>query len=451
MHALLIQFADPRRPEPLAVFSHTLGVLAALAQQRGITCRLVTLGGFRREPLVAAVTEHTPEAIVVDVPLQDVAAARRTTAALRELTDAPVVVVGAYATARPTRAISFPGATALILGEYERPTVAWLEAIRDGRAPSGIDGLWTYADSGLIRSRPAPLVENLDDLPYPDRALFDTDRIVKATGELTFKTARGCPFWCAYCINDWYMDLYEYDNQQVPFVRRRSVGNVLDEVRSVATAYPHGSSVVFYDHAFATDRNWLEQFAAAYGGACELPFRCHVRLEKVTPELAATLAAGNCRWVHTHIGSGSRFIREDVLSMHMSDATVVDACRHLSAAGLRIAAEVFIGAPYESEITVEETIRLLRRAGIDDVHPRGYWPAPGTRAAELCRENGWLTRRRDADAYANRATLDMPGMPPEQVDAVIDKLPALLKRRRRTALRKVLDRAATRRKRRAVR
>ncbi|MFW6133153.1 MAG: B12-binding domain-containing radical SAM protein [Planctomycetota bacterium] len=439
VHALLIQFSDPRATDPPPVFSHPLGVLAALADQRGISCSLVTLGASRRERVAAAVADRQPGAVVVDVGLHHVAAARRTTAALAELTDAPVAVVGAYATARPTRAISFPGVAVLALGEYERPIVAWLERLGDGRDTEDIEGLWTCSGGGLVRSGPAPLTADLDGLPFPDRELFDTARIIAETGQLAFKAARGCPLWCACCINDWYMDLYA--GQDVPFVRRRSVANVLDEVESATRAYPDASRVSFFDHCFAMDAEWLDEFAAEYPRRCGLPLGCQARLEKATDDVAAALAAAGTRRVHTHIGSGSRFIREEVLSMHLSDEAVVAGCRRLAEAGLGVVVEVFVGAPYESEITVEETLDLLRRAGVDEVHPRAFYPAPGTRAAELCRENGWLTGPRESAAYANRSVLNMPSMPPEQINAVIDKFPSLLKRRRRTALRKVLDRA----------
>lgn len=440
MHALLLQFADPCRGDPSPVFSQSLGVVAELARRAGLSCGLLTLPGFREERIAAAIREAPPDAVLVELDPLQVAAGRRTIAAIAERTDAPIAVVGRFATAKPSRAVSFPGVRSLILGEYDRAAVRWLEAQRDGRDPVDIPGVWTYTDGGLVKSGPDPLPADVDGLPSAERELFGYGDAVKATRELCVKACRGCPLWCAYCINDWYMDLYAED--PVAFVRRRSVGNVLGEIEALTRAYPDAACVTFYDHAFAMDPAWLAEFCAEYPRACKLPFRCHVRLEKVTPEVARMLADGRCRWVHTHIGSGSRFIREEILSMHLSDADVVEAIRQLRAAGLRVAAEVFVGAPYESEITVEETLGLLREARVDEVHPRVYCPTPGTRAAELCRENGWLSGRTESDAFRGRSLLDMPSMTAQQISAVVEKFPWLLKRRRAEALRKLLGRSA---------
>jgi radical SAM superfamily enzyme YgiQ (UPF0313 family) len=186
------------------------------------------------------------------------------------------------------------------------------------------------------------------------------------------------------------------------------------------------------------DVDWLREFAADYPKRCSLPFTCHVRLGRMTAEIASLLADARCASARTNLGSGSRFIREEILSMHLSDAQIVDACRVLHKAGLRVSADVFVGAPYESEITVEETLELARTAAVDEVRGRVFYPTPGTRAAELCAENGWIRVRDDRCYWARRSVLGMPSMPAEQIDAIAEKFSALVKRPRLTAVRKLL-------------
>jgi radical SAM superfamily enzyme YgiQ (UPF0313 family) len=167
----------------------------------------------------------------------------------------------------------------------------------------------------------------------------------------------------------------------------------------------------------------------------------------VTGEAAGLLAAAGCRRVHTHIGSGSRFIRDEIFSMNLTDGQVIEAGRALHDAGLHVAAEVFVGAPYESDITVEETLALCREAGIDEVHPRVFYPTPGTRAAELCSENGWISGRGEEAYWDEQSVLDMPSMPAAQIEAVARKFPSLLKRPGASALRKLLGKVRRSRRR----
>jgi len=433
MRLLFLQFADPRQGNPLPEFSQSMGVLAAMLKADGFECHLLTLGGYRSELLHEAVKAHRPQCVLAELTPYSVAAAHRTIGDIAGNFGLPVVAFGPFATCQPTRVVSIHGVTALLPGEYEHAAVELLRAMRDGREPAGIEGAWVRTDTGLVKGKLAPLVKDIDSFPFADREIFDYGRIVKATGEAAFKVARGCPLWCAYCINDWYMDLYGGGEN---FLRRRSVANVLDEVTGVLGRYEGAKSVTFYDHCFAMDADWLGEFAREYPQRCDLPYRCHVRLGSVTEQVAEMLAASNCRWVHTHVGSGSRFIREDILSIHVDANRINSSCRMLRAAGLRVAAEVFVGSPYESEITIDKTRKLLRRAEFDEVHPRVFYPTPGTRAAELCQESGWISSRGEESYWLGRSVLDMPSMPAGQIDASAQKLSRLS---RRSGLRKLLD------------
>lgn len=443
MRLMVLQFVNPVQDEPLAEFSNDLGILSALLKADGFDCSLTALGGYRKQLLDAAVEQHRPDVVLAELTPYSITAAHRTIVDLAQQHSLPVVVCGAYATCRADQAVSIPGVRALALGEYQQSLVELLRAWRDGGPVAGIKGLWVHVADGWVKNPPADLLEDLDSLPHADREIFDYARIVRETGELHFKAARGCPQWCAFCVNDWYMDLYAGCGR---FVRRRSVGHLLDEVAAVRARYDGAGSVTFYDHCFAMDADWLAEFAAEYPRRCSLPYRCCVSLDLVNEATAAMLSDSLCRSVHVRIGSGSRFIREEVLSMHVADEQIVDACRVLRQAGLRVSAEVFVGCPYESQITVEETLSLVRRCEADQVAARVYYPAPGTRAAELCAENGWTTASRDEDFWAQRSVLNMPSMPAEHIDAVARNYSYLLGHRRPGAMRKVLGKARRRRR-----
>ncbi|MFB3892199.1 MAG: radical SAM protein [Phycisphaerae bacterium] len=419
---LIVQFGPPGPGDALPVFSNSLGILAALLKREGIQTGLAAFGGHHSEAVRAALARHLPDCVLVDINPYSATAAHRTIADIAQM-KLPVVVCGHYATCRPTKAVSIPGVSALLLGEYDNSGPDLFKAIRDGRSLAGIAGAWVHSDGALVRGPVAPLVEDLDSLPFPERDIFDYARLARLTRQASFKVARGCGNWCASCFNDWYMDLY---CEKGRFARRRSVGNVLEEVHSVVARHPEVSSVAFYDHGFAADSAWLGEFADAYPRRCALPFRCFVPIHLVTAELAASLASAHCRWVHTQIGSGSRFIREEILSMHARDDQIVRACGALHDAGLSVTADVFVGSPYESEITVEETLTLLRRCEVDEVRSRVFYPTPGTRAAEVCAENGWISGRGEENYWLEKSVLDMPSLPAARIDAIAAKLPALV-------------------------
>jgi len=449
MQLLMLKFTDPRQAEPAPVFSQELGVLSALLQAEGITSRLLLLGGYRPEQLHQAVVRHRPQYVLVEMDPFSVTAAHRTIVDVASHYHLPVAVCGRYATCRPAEAVSVPGVEALLLGEFEQTAVELLRAWRSGQDAAGIAGAWVQTEQGLVKGALRPPINDLDSLPRCDRELLNCRRMVEATGEVHFRVARGCPHWCAYCVNDWYIDLYSPDSAEPApgaLVRRRSPGNVMDEIAAVVPQYGEARSVAILDHCFATDEDWLATFSQGYPRRCALPYRCHVRLNCLTERIAGMLAASNCRHVHAHVGSGSRFIREEILSMPMSSEQILGGCRTLRAAGVHVSASAFVGCPYESEITIEETLDLLRRAGVDEVRAKVFYPVPGSRAAELCAENGWISGRGEEYFWLARSVLDMPSMPAGQINAVVEKFDSLLRRPDHTDLRKMLRKVRQSRK-----
>ncbi len=442
MQVLILQFTDPAQSNPLPVFSQNLGVLASMLEAEGIECNMLTLGGFRPKFLQYAVIKHRPKYVLAELNPFSVAAAHRTIVELSERFALPVGVLGPYTTCRAKQASSIPGVRHVLIGEYEHAATALLRAINAGRDISNIPGLWINTTQGLEKGPPPRLVEDLDTLPHPNRELFDYQRIIDTTSEATFKVARGCDLWCGHCINDWYMDLYASNEK---FLRRRSAANVLDEIEHVLAQYKGAQWVSFYDHAFASDDGWLGAFAAEYPSRCALPYRCFLPLRDVTQHRIDLLTKSRCREVHVHLGSGSRFIREEIFSMHLSEEKMAAACGMLRDAGIRIAAEVFVGCPYESEITIEETLELIRRCRVHEIHPRVYYPVPGTRAAEVCRENGWTSNRGEENYWRQRSVLNMPSMPAERINTLCDKLPRMIKGGLGGSIRQLLGKISTRR------
>ncbi len=425
MRILIIQLVPPSASRPQ--FRHELGVAAALLAGDGFQLALTALGGYDEPALRDAVNRHRPTHVLIDIPPGRVTAARHTIVDVSEKLFLPVVAVGPLATCQPDQAISIPTVAAIVRGEYPRPLLALFRSIRDG-VGGGEDtaGVWLNTEEGLIRNEPAPLVEDLDALPFPDREIFCYQQAVASTGEAHFYATQGCPQWCGYCLNDWYMELYR---RRDGFLRRRSVGNVVEEIARVTARYAAARRVVFCDHGFAADAEWLGAFAARYAPACPLPLRCHLRLNAVNERTAELLVQCRCDEVDVEIGSGSNFIRAEILAMRTDQRQILDAVAALRRAGLRIRASVFLGAPYESEVSVDETLDLLCRLSLDEVRPRVYYPLPGTRAAEICAENGWISGRGEENFFAGRSVLDMPSLAGDRIDDIAQHFQTLLKRR----------------------
>ncbi|KKL10498.1 hypothetical protein LCGC14_2555230, partial [marine sediment metagenome] len=396
MKVLIVQLVPPSHAPDRPRFSHALGVAVAAMKRAGLDVALTAMAEYDPRRLRSAINHHRPSHMVADLPPTRATAARHTVVDVAEKHFLPVVLVGRYPTCQSEEAISIPGVAAIIRGEYDRALPRLLTAMAGQTSSAGdVPGVWLNSAEGLRRNDPDPPAPDLDALGHPDREIFDYARTVEADREVAFAASRGCRNWCAHCLNDWYLTLCGNDC----WLRRRSVSDLLDEVAAVTQRYPGGETVAFDDHAFATDVQWLEEFAEAYSRRCPLPYRCHVCLNALDPRTPEMLAGSGCRMADVEIGSGSNFIRQDVLTMRTTGRQIIDGAAALKNAGIKVRGSVFVGMPYESEVSVEETLDLLVRLKLDAVRPRVFFPIPGTRAMDICAENGWISGRGERGYY----------------------------------------------------
>ncbi len=400
-------------------FDPQLGTLLALLERREHQMSLAGLARFDLSKAKAALAQGLPQLIYADISAVCVDAARRTLEYLEQHEFVPVVAGGQFPTVDPAAALSLPGVRAVAVGEPDASLVTYLERMKDPAVGQLVSGMWSRDERGLARPELPPLVEDLNSLPFAHRELFNYADVVRRTGQIEIAIGRGCPQRCTYCLNDRVAALYE---GRGTWVRRRSAGNILAEIALLRERYAGVERVRFLDHTFVLDAEWLAEFLAAYKHKCGLPFRCHLRANAAYEETVRLLADAGCERVDVELISGSDFIRNEIFEMDLSGEQVRVTFEGLRAAGIRARAIVYLGAPYASEASLADTRRLLLELRPDLVDVRAYHPWPGTRAWELCREQGWLHSRGEEQYRSDRTGIDMPACRPELVAAFIRRL-----------------------------
>lgn len=421
MRILILQFASDARGRPVPRFEAQLGTLMAILRSRGHTLGLAGMARFRIEAIKAALARSLPQLIYADISPVCTDVARRTLQYMQEHEFVPVVAGGLYAALDPSACLSLPGVKAAAVGESDAAIVTYLERIKDPAVGQVVQGVWLRDERGLTQPALPPLIEDLDSLPFPERELFDYAAAVRRTGEIEIAVGRGCPQRCSYCSNPGLRARHE---ARGAWVRRRTPEHVIEEIDRLRARYADARSMRFLDHAFALDRGWLRGFLAAYRRAVAIPFRCHVRANATDAELAAELAESACRRADVEVISGSSFIRDEVFAMDVSGEQLETAFAALRTAGIATRAIVYLGAPYESEASLDETLHLLRRLRPDQVDARPYFPWPGTPAEALCRQHGWLHSRGAEQLHAEQCGLDMPACRPAIVAAALRRMRA---------------------------
>jgi radical SAM superfamily enzyme YgiQ (UPF0313 family) len=206
------------------------------------------------------------------------------------------------------------------------------------------------------------------------------------------------------------------------WTRRRSAESILDEIESLRQQFTGVRLVRFLDHAFALNQDWLADFLAIYRERCDLPFRCHLRANAIDATVVSGLAGAGCKLADMEIISGSDFIRNEIFTMELDEMQIRGAFELLRGAGIKTRVIVYLGSPYDSEASLEDTRALLRRIKPDTVSARPYFPWPGTAATGTCAENGWLQSRGEEQYHEDRCGIDMPACRPAAVAAFLKRV-----------------------------
>jgi radical SAM superfamily enzyme YgiQ (UPF0313 family) len=287
-----------------------------------------------------------------------------------------------------------PGVDGICRGEGEDALVDLVNGLAGGgsEAVLGLDN-WSFPQNGDTLANPVrPYIEDLDSLPFPDRALvYERDPVVARSKIKHFLTGRGCPYNCTYCFNHALSEIYRGKGRRF---RQRSVDHVIEEIRWVQERYPL-EFVVFVDDTFVLSMDWLAEFAEKYPhrvtrAGRPLPFFCNTRANLVTVEQVHLLKEAGCHCVSMGIESGNDRIRNELLKRRMSQEQILEASRLIREGGLHLTTTSMIGLPTSTLSDDFETLELNTRARPSYAHVFIFQPYPRTELGEFTREHGWM-------------------------------------------------------------
>ena len=261
-----------------------------------------------------------------------------------------------------------------------------IDYIVRGEADTSWPRLLKDIEAGVKRERviqAEPLVQDLDDLPMPDRQL-----IYKFPENLNnplknILTSRGCPFSCPYCYNGSYKALYP--GQKI--VRFHSIDRVIAECKEVKDHW-NAKFIFFIDDEFTMNDNRLSDFSDRYTKEVGLPYHAQLRIDLLTPAKAKLLKDSGCKSVTFAIESGGEKYRKEMLKRNMTDEQIVRGAELLHKVGLKFRTENMVGLPYESFDDAMNTLNLNIKCRPELAWASLYQPYPGTPLGDLCLKDG---------------------------------------------------------------
>ena len=430
MRVLLVQpAADPdARRNP---YRHEVALLGAVLRARGHDASLLILESLDEAALDAALTGAAPDAVALYVESLSADLARRVADSLARITGAPILLFGPHPARCPDECLSMSGVQAVAISPADIAIPAYLDAPQEGLEHLKTPGLWIKCESGIMRNAPVRPLESLSDSPPPARDLYLSDLVLDSGGYAEVCVARG-----GETTGTPSSPTGPPPQPAAAWpVIHRPLRAILEEMALLAEEHLDLAGFRITNRRWASAPEWLAKFADAYAARLGLPFRTVLAPRDVTDAVAPLLGRrGDCEEVLIEIGSGSTLIRDDILGLDVSAGDLEAAFAALRRAGVRSAARVEIGAPYETPASLDETLAMLKRLKPDRVEAVLHFPAPGTRAYAAARENGWLVGDPAASYRAGRPALALPALSEDDLVTAREAIPYAVHRPRTAAL-----------------
>jgi radical SAM superfamily enzyme YgiQ (UPF0313 family) len=196
---------------------------------------------------------------------------------------------------------AYPSIDIVVRGEAEQTLPDLVDALAGNRPLAAVPGI-TFRrneDGEIVRNPAAPVVADLDALPFPAFHLFPD---VRHCRHFPLELGRGCPFSCTFCsTNDFFRRNF----------RLKSPAQMVADMRRIKQTYGINSFELVHD-MFTVDRKRVVAFCEALleskrkDPEDDFIWGCSARTDCVDEELIELMSKAGCRGIFFGIETGSR-------------------------------------------------------------------------------------------------------------------------------------------------
>jgi radical SAM superfamily enzyme YgiQ (UPF0313 family) len=296
-------------------------------------------------------------------------------------------------------------------GEYTFLELVKILQAKDMKKLNKCLGL-TFKNNGKIINTPArPLIENLDELPFPVREFYINEKeIRKPTVEGIMFATRGCPFQCIFCASHvmWTRR-----------VRHRSVENIIAEMKELKNNY--GLKYIrFNDDSFTVNKDFILKFCRELTERkIDVEWYCSTRIDLMKEDVLSEMKRAGCTKINIGVESGS----DDTLKKIKKGVTkqqMIEGFRAAREAGMFAGAFIMVGFPWETEEDMYETVRFAISLRPSVIIFSITTPYPSTELFDMCKDMGVLPAKINWEEFFHQSpTIILNRMSTEEFTRVI--------------------------------
>lgn len=378
-------------------YHYGLGSLSSVLKKNGHQTALQYIyGNYNPKPLMQKIEEFKPDIIGFTTVSFQYKFIKRL---LKDISGYGIFTIcgGPHISLSPYELERTENLDAICIGEGEFALLELVNALERNEDITNIQNIWVKKDGRIFSNPNRPFMEDLDQLPFVDRELFDFQEIIYSDYDRAeFMSSRGCPYSCTYCSNGGLRKISEGK-----YVRFRSVENIIAEIKDVVTRYKV-KSIYLNDDVFTINKGYVEEFTKAYKKGIGYPFEINTRVENLTLEILQMLKDAGCYRIAMGLEQGDEKFRKEILNRPMSNSKIEEAFIMAKKVGIMTKTFNIVGFPFETADIHMGTVNLNRKIQPSSAVIYIYEPYPGTPLYDMCIKNNFIEKEREDEEFISR-------------------------------------------------
>lgn len=320
---------------------------------------------LKRKPDLVALTALTPT----------IGRALETAQVVKETLPDSIVVMGGY---HPTfnfiETLEDENVDIVIRGEGEYIMLNLVQALENQSSLHDVKGI-VFEDKNskeIVVNPEAPLIQNLDELPFPALNLLPMDKyrlLDMDTHMTTMITTRGCPMQCSFCSSA---------AMHGKKIRERSVENIVDEIEYLKTNYDI-DTIAFMDDTFTLKKRKVMAICdEILKRNIEIMWGCTSRVDTLDEKLLKKMKESGCITIFIGVESADQQ-QLDNMCKNTTIAKIENAFKIARKLKIRTIASVALGMPGDTKEIMNKTVKFVHKLKPNYAIYSLATPYPGTR------------------------------------------------------------------------
>ena len=317
--------------------------------------------------------------------------------------DLPVALCGPEINIRTTGFLERnPRINYVLQGEYEITLLELVRRLSTKKDGTGVLGL-IWRDKAHVMINPVrPLLEHLDDLPWPARDGLPMHKYNDTPGGIPLPSvqmwaSRGCPYHCSFCV--WPQLMYGTRRY-----RTRSIKDVVDEMEFLVRQ--KGFKSIYFDDDTANigKLRMMEFSKEILRRGLNVPWAMMARADIMDEDILLALRAAGLEAIKYGVESADQQLLDNI-NKGLDIVKAERMIRFTKAIGIKTHLTFSFGLPGETRQTVKKTIDLALSLDPDSLQFSINTAFPGTSYFDELLQKGFVVSRNLNDYDGNARSM----------------------------------------------